>query len=211
MRSHVARFAFLFPLLLVGWLQARAAVLTDLIDVHALDQPLLARAIFEETNRVRAAAKLKAFKSEPKLDQAADTQAQIGSVFQPPSHTNPFPLIATPLDRAKFAGLEPERVAENIALLTIYDVPRTVTFYTTGKDPTLRDSRSGEPLKVQSYASFARAVVAAWMDSPGHRANILDRKLRYLGCAVRPTKSQNNVDMLFAVQAFYTPQRSPMR
>lgn len=193
---------------LSGAPHAVAAKLDDALDVHALDQPLLARAIFAETNRVRVAAKLKAFKAEPKLDEAADTQAQMGSVFRPPSHTNPFPLIATPADRVKFAGLEPERVAENIALLSIYNVPTGVNIYFSKQDPTLRDMRSGEPVRVHTYASFARAIVEAWMNSPGHRANILEPKLRYLGCAVRPAKSQENVDMIFGVQAFYTPRRT---
>lgn len=187
---------------------ASAARLEDRIDVTKLDRQLLARAIFEETNRVRVAAKLRAFKTEPKLDEAADTQAQMGAVFRPPSHTNPFPLIATPLDRVKFAGLEPDYVAENIALLAIYDAPTGTDIYVTNKDATVRDLRNGEPVRTHTYASFARAIVAAWMASPGHRANILEPKLRYLGCAVRPTKSLEDVDMIFGVQAFYTPRRA---
>jgi len=187
---------------------ASAARLEDVIDVTQLDRTLLARAIFDETNRVRVAAKLRAFKSEPKLDVAADTQAQMGAVFRPPSHTNPFPLIATPMDRAKFAGLEPDFVAENIALIAIYDAPTGTAIYVTSKDATVRDLRNDQPVRRHTYASFARAIVEAWMASPGHRANILDPKLRYLGCAVRPTKSLEDVDMLFGVQAFYTPRRA---
>lgn len=200
---------FLVPvwLMLVFVARSSAAELLDEINVSQLDQHLLARAIFEETNRVRVEAGLKHFLSESKLGDAADTQAKMGSLFRPPSHTNPFPLISTPTDRVKFAGLEPGHVAENIALLSIYEVPSGMTLYYTKDDSILRDSRDGRPVRPHTYRSFARAVVAAWMASPGHRANILDRRLRYLGCAVRASRSQDGIDMVFAVQAFYTPKR----
>lgn len=196
---------------LIGLLGVRAwaAALDDRIEVTALDHPLLARAIFDETNRVRVAEKLKPFRAEPRLDEAADTQAQMGALFRPPSHTNPFPLISTPLDRVRFAGLEPRQVAENIALITIYDVPSGVSVYYLKGDPTLRDGRSGEPVRPHTYRSFAKAIVAAWMNSPGHRQNVVDPKLHYLGCAVRPARSVDGVDMLFGVQVFCTPRREP--
>lgn len=157
-----------------GW----AAELTDPIDAARLDQALLARAIFDETNRVRVQLGRKPFAREPKLDEAADTQANIGALFRPPSHTNPFPLIATPADRVRFAGLDPLRVSENIALLSIYDVPGNASVYSLKNDPTPRDPRTGEPLRVHTYATFAKAIVGEWMNSPGHRANIVDEKLR---------------------------------
>lgn len=185
---------------------ACAAVLSDPIDPAALDEPLLARAIFDETNRVRAQLGLKPFRAEPKLNEAAETQARIGAVFRPPSHTNPFPLIATPLDRVKFAGLEPERVAENIAQLSIYDVPSGTSIYYLKNDHTLRDERNGEPVRSHTYTTFARAIVEAWMNSPGHRENLVNTKLRYLGCAAKMSRSQDDIPMIFAVQAFFTPK-----
>lgn len=204
--SHFA-FCLLLGASLLPKSAVGAAALDETISVGAFDDRLLARAVFGETNRVRVAAKLKPFRAEPKLDEAADTQARLGAIFRPPSHTSPFPLIATPADRVKFAGLEPQFVAENIALVPVYDLPKDASVFTTDKDPTLRDTHTGMPVRVHTYASFARAIVAAWMDSPGHRANILGPKLRYLGCAVRPAKSLSGVDMIFGVQAFYTPQR----
>ncbi|HLP24858.1 MAG TPA: CAP domain-containing protein [Acidobacteriota bacterium] len=184
-----------------------AAELSDAIQPESLDERLIARAIFDETNRVRAQLGLKPLGAEPKLDDAADTQARVGAVFRPPSHTNPFPLIATPLDRVKFAGLEPERVAENIAQISIYDVPSGGSIYYLKNDRTLRDARNGQPVRTHTYESFAREIVQAWMNSPGHRENIVSTKLRYLGCAAKMSRSQDDIPMLFAVQAFYTPKK----
>lgn len=202
---HACRILALV-LLGFGAAGASAAEPGDPIRADALDEARLARAIFEETNRVRAQLGLKPFGAEPKLDDAAGTQARLGSVFRPPSHTNPFPLIATPLDRVKFAGLDPEYVAENIARIPIYDLPRGTGVYHLKNDPTLRETSTGRPARVHTYESFARAVVEAWMNSPGHRENIVSTKLHFLGCAVKASRSQDGIDMIFAVQAFYTPK-----
>lgn len=185
-----------------------AAQLTDTIDPASLDEPLLARAIFDETNRVRAQLGLQLFRAEAKLDDAAETQARLGAVFRPPSHTNPFPLIATPLDRVKYAGLEPDFVAENIGQIAIYDVPSGTSIYYLKNDRTLRDARNGQPVRTHTYAGFAQAIVQAWMNSPGHRANVVNPALRYLGCAAKVSRSQDDIPMIFAVQAFYTPRKS---
>lgn len=182
------------------------ANVSDKVNVDEFDGPRMARAIFEATNRVRAQFGVPAFRPLAKLDDAAETQARIGALFRPPSHTNPFPMIATPLDRVKLTGLKPRHVAENIAMLSIYDVAAGIGFYRLKGETTLRDDKTGRPLREHTYESFAAAVVAAWMSSPGHRANILDRKLEYLGCSALPAQSQGGVDMVFAVQVFYTPE-----
>ncbi len=204
---HLSAFCLWLAVVFTG-VSAAAAQLSDVIEPEQLDEPLLARAIFDATNRARAQLGLKMFRAEPKLDDAADTQARLGALFRPPSHTNPFPLIATPLDRVKFAGLDPELVAENIAQISIYDVPSGVSIYYFKNDRTLRDARNGQPVRTHTYASFAQAIVQAWMNSPGHRENIVNAKLHFLGCAAKISRSQDEIPMIFAVQAFYTPKKS---
>lgn len=176
------------------------------IKVEGFDAPRMARAIFEATNRMRTQLGLPAFRGLAKLDDAAETQARIGALFRPPSHTNPFPLIATPRDRVKLTGLKPRFVAENIAMLAIYDVPSGAGFYRLKGETEVRDDKTGQPLRVHTYESFATAVVEAWMNSPGHRASIVDKRLEYLGCCALPAQSQSGIDMIFAVQVFYTPE-----
>ena len=75
------------------------------INTESLDQDLLSAAIFHETNRVRRQFNLSGLMFLTKLNAAADVEASVGSISHPPSHTNPFMLIATPLDRVKHAGL----------------------------------------------------------------------------------------------------------
>jgi uncharacterized protein YkwD len=189
---------------------------TDFWRQPALDQPikhtafdpqLMARAIFHETNRVREKLGLRRFGSLPKLDEAADLEAAVGRVYQPPSHTNPFPMIGTPMERVKFAGLKPGQVAENIALLPIHDIGLNF-----GVGVTVREGRrqfvhpeTREELKASTYRKFAATVVQGWMESPPHRANLVNPALHYLGCSVQPTTSLLGVEQLFCVQVFFTP------
>lgn len=197
-----ARVLAVLLLLASGVLRADEA---ERIDPAAFDAPRMARAIFAATNRARTQAGLPAFRAAAALDDAADTQARIGAVFRPPSHTNPFPLIATPYDRVRLAGVDPRYVAENIALVPIYEAPANAGFYRLRGESVVRLERTGEPLRPHTYDGFAAAVVAAWLESPGHRAHLLDPKLRELGCSAALASSDTGIAMVFAVQVFCTP------
>ena len=181
--------------------------LDAVIEVANFNRALMAAAIFHETNRVRASLRLRRFRALPKLDDAADLEAAVGRVYQPPSHTNPFPLIGTPASRVEYVGLKASRVAENIALLPIYEVDPRLGVGTTvraGRQVAINPATRTE-LKPATYRGFAAAVVKAWMDSPGHRANIIDPRLTCLGCSVQPAVNILSVDNLFCVQVFFTP------
>ena len=171
------------------------------------DRQLLAAAIFHETNRVRRELRLPPFQSWPKLDAAADLEANVGRVYRPPSHYNPFPQIGTPMERVKYVGLNPGAVAENIAALSIYDVDPAlgVGLVNEGGRRRLVNPLTRAELTPATYRRFALLVVQAWMASPGHRANIVNPTLRCLACSVQPTISTNGVDNLFCVQVFFTP------
>lgn len=205
MSRGVHRLFFVMTLFGACAVGSVAATLADRVELNTLDGALLARAIFEETNRVRVQLGLPAFAAEPKLTAAAETQARIGSVFQKASHTNPFPSVATPADRVKSAGLPLGSVAENVALFSAYVTEGRADFYQLKGDPTLRDAKTDAPLPRHTYATFAQAIVDAWMRSPGHRANIVDPQLRQLGCAVHPAGDGGELAMIFSVQVFYSP------
>ncbi|MDI1249006.1 MAG: CAP domain-containing protein [Lacunisphaera sp.] len=177
------------------------------IDVAAFDRGLLAAAIFHETNRVREILHLPVFRNLAKLNEAADLEAAVGKFYQPPSHTNPFPSIGTPADRVRHVGLKYRRVAENIALLSIYEVEPDVGVGITTREgrKLLVHPRTQAELKPATYRGFAATVVQAWMNSPGHRANLVEPALIYLGCSVQPSVSLMGVDSLFCVQVFFTP------
>jgi uncharacterized protein YkwD len=185
----------------------RQPVLDGPINHAGFDRQLMARAIFHETNRIREQLGLRPFRVFPKLDEAADLEAAVGRVYQPPSHTNPFPMIGTPMERVKFVGLKPGQVAENIALLPIHDIGLNFSVGVTVREGRRQfvHSETHEELKPSTYRKFAATVVQGWMESPPHRANIVNPALHYLGCSAQPTTSLLGVEQLFCVQVFFSP------
>jgi len=118
------------------------------------DHGLLARAIFEESNRVRAEHGVPALAREPALDAAADEQASYLVLAMKAQHSNPFPGAHTVRERVERAGLQGGIVAENALWI-----------------PLLRSA--GSPNRYYSYSEYAAFLLAGWMNSPGHRANLL--------------------------------------
>jgi uncharacterized protein YkwD len=181
--------------------------LDERIEAARFDRKLMAQAIFHETNRVRLKLGLPVFRSLPKLDEAADLEAAVGKVYQPPSHTNPFPMIGTPFQRVQYVGLKIGQVAENIALLSIYETNAGVGMVIREGRRHFLDPETHAELQRATYRWFAREVVRNWMESPGHRANIVNPSLAYLGCSVQPSVSLIGADQLFCVQVFFTPAK----
>lgn len=174
------------------------------------NQALMSAAIFHETNRVRRQLGLTPFAHEPKLDRAADLKAAIGVVQTELTHDNPLPLTATPADRVRATGLRYRQVAENIARLGLFDLPPGVTQVGVRQRagrPEFYRLDTKQAVQLRSYADFATAVVTSWMNSPGHRAHIVNPELTALGCAARPCRSPVvNHEQVYAVQVFLTPR-----
>jgi uncharacterized protein YkwD len=69
--------------------------------------------------------------------------------------------------------------------------------------PGFRSWSAGENLYWEGPSTTARRVVRAWMNSPGHRKNMLSRDWRYLGVgavkAINPGGAYARVDTAFIV------------
>lgn len=42
----------------------------------------------------------------------------------------------------------------------------------------------GKPIPVETYKGMAAKLVKSWMDSPGHKKNILNKELTHIGCSI---------------------------
>lgn len=153
------------------------------VAVENFDADLLARELFRQTNEVRVAQGVAALKPEPRLTAAADGQAAMLALRIHSGHDNPIANQGDPSARVEQAGLSPGLVTENVATL---------------------GARNRERGRGYTYRELAAAFVRAWMDSPGHRANVLDPALHFLGCGARVAVLLGN-PTAYAVQDFYTP------
>jgi uncharacterized protein YkwD len=144
-----------------------------------------AAVLLAETNRVRKAHRRSPLKAHVALDAAADDQAAFMALTLTAKHASPVAGQETPYDRVRRHGLEPVRVAENVA-----------------------SSPAGYGENRQSAQQIAALLVQQWMDSPGHRANILSRELTHLGGSVRLIWLPGDLWVAFGVQVFAVPRSS---
>jgi uncharacterized protein YkwD len=123
-----------------------------------------AAAILRATNRARHEHGLRPLQPLPDLDLAADDQARYMALLLTAQHENAFAGQTMPADRIERRGIHPQLTAENVASVKI----------STPEGP-------------ESTADIAQALVNAWMDSPGHRANLLGERFTHLGASARIT------------------------
>lgn len=179
------------------------------IDPAKFDRALLGAAIFHATNRVRRQLGLPAFTHLPQLDKAADVKAAVGVLESELSHESNLPFNATPAERVTTAGLNYSMVAENIARQPSYELApgenQVAVRRVNGRDEFFHRGTKRR-VERRTYADLGDKLVAAWMNSPGHRANIVSPELKSLGCAARPCESVvNRHEQVYAVQVFFTP------
>ncbi len=167
------------------------------IDSKIIDYHLLNAAVFYETNRMRVKHGMKPFIHSAALEKAAFVHSKdmVEQGFF--SHDNPYDAKKrTPFQRMALFGVTGGYRAENI----------TQTFgiqYKAGSpiippehgNKLFRDFETGEVLPNHTYNSLAVDMVDGWMNSPGHRANILSVELKYLGCGAFHFEDRSSLDM----------------
>jgi uncharacterized protein YkwD len=176
------------------------------IDPQKVDQALLAAALFHETNRLRQKHGRPPLGRDARLDAAARMQATSMARKNYLDHINPHdPERRTPKDRAQMAGFEFRFLAENVAtqFAIQYQSGRTVYRVPAGTGFSYRSD--GPPIPRHTYRTFAAVVLAQWMDSPGHRRNILSDEPERFGSDCRLRQGQSGLDQFYCVQLFGTP------
>jgi uncharacterized protein YkwD len=128
------------------------------------------------------------------------------------SHTSRVRSRREPEDRALIAGITNPMIAENIAteFALNYTAGRSVYFH--GKGGFSYDNNPDNKLEMHTYASYAVELVNSWMNSPGHRRNILSPNALELGVGVviQLDSSFNDIPESYATQNFqwYTPSQT---
>jgi len=152
-----------------------------------IDYPLLHAAIFFVTNETRVKNNGKPLAFALELERAAyhHSKRMVEQDFF--GHENPHDKTRkTTEQRARLAGIKNPLLAENIALhFGIRYVANTPVYPVDPLNGTFSyESDNGPLIPAHTYFSFAEALVKQWMDSPGHRQNILNPRALQLGCGV---------------------------
>lgn len=178
--------------IIVGLLAAvPVAVRADAIperanELRAADEPAIsaaefARALLDETNRVRREQGRRALRARRELTAAADDQAAFMALRMHVEHDSFLRGQATPWDRVQRRGLfvESGAVAENVASTSL-----------------------GNKVEEFSAEKIAAELVRQWMNSPGHRATLLDPNITHFGGAVRLAKTIGGGWAAYGAQVF---------
>ena len=134
-------------------------------DVHVTS---LEKAVFEQVNAERIRARLPALQLDPRLSDIARAHSEDMARNNFVAHINP--AGQTPMDRLKAAGKSCMFVAENIYQNNLYHRALPVAAQIV--------------YEWNSESKIAMSSVRGWMDSPGHRVNILSSRAAKTGLGV---------------------------
>jgi uncharacterized protein YkwD len=163
--------------------------LDEAMSPESFDHALLARAIFEASNRVRAAHGAPALVHVAALDDAADEQATYLALSLTVGHTSPIPRQRNLAERIEGEGLKAASAGENAIMM-----------------PARRPTDA--PDRDYTYAAYAAYLMEGWMNSPEHRETLLAPRFTELGCAARLAHGLAKGDQrIFATQVFLLPAR----
>ncbi len=161
-----------------------AAATKTIVPQTGINQSMLDEAIRAEVNfhRCRAGIRSVADASE-RLSREAEKHSKWMARTQQLTHRSTVAGAATLKQRVKNAGVRFRTGSENIGMVHRYQIDnRRFTIVDSGTCQFR--SKDGQTLPAHSYATLARHVVNLWMNSPGHRKNILDSRVKETTTAV---------------------------
>jgi uncharacterized protein YkwD len=154
------------------------------VPAERIDQDLLDAAVRAEVNFHRCRAGLPALGDAGNgMARMAETHSVWMASAQTLSHKSTIPGKASLSQRVKAAGVKFRTGSENIGMVHRYQIDN-LRFRIVDSNACQFATYEGQPLPAHSYATLARHSVNLWMNSPGHRKNILDRNVTRISTAV---------------------------
>ncbi len=156
------------------------------------DATALSEAVRAATNTVRCARGLAPLATDPALVDMAERYSRDMAQRGFFAHQSPVEGRETLRKRADDAGIGNVNLAENLITGFFVDYDDGDRFSVVDRDACeFRDADSGRLYDRLTYRTMADDLVARWMDSTGHRRNILSADLTRhgFGMAVDPKDS----------------------
>ncbi|WP_371170850.1 CAP domain-containing protein [Aliiroseovarius sp. 2305UL8-7] len=152
-----------------------------------LNQALLEKAVVSRVNAERCKRGLNPLKPISGLRKQAAKHSTWMARSQKLSHKASGSFRRSLSDRLKASGVRFRTGAENIGMVHLYGIDGR-RFMIRSSEQCHFTAKNGGRIGRHSYDSLAKLVVRKWMESPGHRKNILGKKLRYsgVGAGVQP-------------------------
>lgn len=159
--------------------------LTAEVDPDHFDEAAGRAAIYFATNEVRRKHGLSTLQRSELLEVSAQEHARRMRDLDFFAHEDPFDAaMHTPQERGAWAGIGNPMMAENIAQGPTIQYGSGQSVFARGGRGQFSLTAEGPLLPPHTYVTLARALVESWMNSPGHRKNILSKDAVELGCGV---------------------------
>ena len=166
-----------------------------------LDCELLSKLILEETNRFRASRGRGALNAFRPLMKAAQDHSQAMADYNFFAHNNPRDRSQRTLtDRIRRVNLRPRAYAENIALTYSQDFREM--FASTKKGRQFRSQGVAE----HTYRTLAQSVTQQWINSRGHRENMLGKSYTLIGFGFATARDARGFKRIYCVETFCSPE-----
>jgi len=147
-----------------------------------VNQALLDAAVRAEVNYHRCRGGLRPVRSDAHLRKIAKGHSKWMARASHMTHNSTVAGHRTFGDRMKRSGLRWKAAVENIGMVYRFRMERQRFF---GDAETCRfTNAAGQEILPHSYKSLARYIVTLWMNSPGHRHNIMDKRMTKVGTAI---------------------------
>ena len=148
-----------------------------------INSSLLDAAVRVEVNYHRCRAGLGSLRSESRLRKMATGHSKWMSKARNMTHVSTLSGRRTLADRIRRSGLRWKATAENIGMVHRFRIEQG-RFFVNDAASCQFTNAGGQQLPPHTYQSLARYIVDLWMASPGHRHNILDRRMKMVGTAI---------------------------
>ncbi len=157
-------------------------ILSQKIEIEDLDRELLEAAIFFASNEARTSENEKPLHFNKHLKKAARFHVDYLEDKKIVDHLNRHNRkYREPKDRIQKFGGNFRSTSENLALIATLNLAEGGQYFENSKGEKV--NRDNEPLEALTYSELARKVVDGWMNSAGHRKNLLGN-YTHLGCGV---------------------------
>ena len=157
------------------------------IEPGGVDQWLFSEAVLHEVNDIRCDRGLAPLSYDEALTRAAAYHSGDMVTRDFLAHESPVTGRRTPRDRVAQVGADYSRIAENVARTSLYAFDGRDFYIRDQGDCDFSRTPEGPAIPRRTYAAAAERVVEGWMESRGHRRNILDPEVAHhgAGAAVR--------------------------
>ncbi len=174
----------------------------QVVPTNNLNQSLFNQAVLSEVNFARCKAGLSPVQLAAGLMDVADKHANWMARKGTLSHRSTVRGQTSVQERVLASGLNVRRGSENIGNLPRYQFGGSRKIFVKNSARCEFTTTSGRQISPHSYATLASEIVGMWMDSSGHRKNVLDRNATAIGSALGYDASASFCGQYFLSQNF---------